>query len=207
MARNSVLSLQVLASDTPPHHQTTHRVMASLKGRYRPWRGSWKRPSAWEGVFKKPWPVWEHSHWEMVCPHQQRNFMGGALWQESKFNCCSSVFNCIAGQVHQEPWQGQASKGPASTGDWWGSLFPFREEWMANWHGYWYNRHWEKLQCPDTQGYITEEEQVTSQAKVPWHTNNITKYCLQGLNILPKWNNRKPAFRTATPSQSEIFLQ
>ena len=38
---------------------------------------------------------------------------------------------------------------------------------MANWHSYWYNRHWEKLQCPDTQGNIIEEEQVSSQAKVP----------------------------------------
>ena len=79
----------------------------------------------------------------------------------SRFSCCSSVFNCIAGQVHQEPWQDQVSKTPVSTDDWWGSLFPFREEWMANWHSYWYNRHWEKLQCPDTQGYITEKEQVT----------------------------------------------
>ena len=38
---------------------------------------------------------------------------------------------------------------------------------MANWHSYWYNRNWEKLQYPETRGYITEEEQVTSQAKVP----------------------------------------
>ena len=35
MAKNSVPFLQVLASDTPPHHQTTHGVMASLKGRSR----------------------------------------------------------------------------------------------------------------------------------------------------------------------------
>ena len=45
-------------------------------------------------------------------------------------------------------------------------LFPFREEWMANWHSYWYNWHWEKLQYPDTRRYITEEEQITSEAKV-----------------------------------------
>ena len=62
----------------------------------------------------------------------------------SRFNCSSSVFNCIAGQVHQEPWQGQANKDSANTGDRWGSLFPFREEWMANWHCNWYNWHWEE---------------------------------------------------------------
>ena len=33
MAKNSVPFLQVLASDTPTHHQTTHGVMASLKGK------------------------------------------------------------------------------------------------------------------------------------------------------------------------------
>ena len=36
MAKNSVLILQVLASDTPHHHQTTHEVMASLRDRSRP---------------------------------------------------------------------------------------------------------------------------------------------------------------------------
>ena len=36
MAKNSVPFLQVLPSDTPPHHQTTHRVMASLRDRSRP---------------------------------------------------------------------------------------------------------------------------------------------------------------------------
>ena len=35
MAKNSVLILQVLASDTPHHHQTTHKVMASLRDRSR----------------------------------------------------------------------------------------------------------------------------------------------------------------------------
>ena len=35
MAKNSVLILQVLASDTPHHHQTTHEVMASLRDRSR----------------------------------------------------------------------------------------------------------------------------------------------------------------------------
>ena len=35
MAKNSVLILQVLASDTPPHHQTTHIVMASSRDRSR----------------------------------------------------------------------------------------------------------------------------------------------------------------------------
>ena len=108
---------------------------------------------------------------------------------------------------YQEPWQGQASKDSVSTGDRWGSLFPFREEWMANWHCNWYNWHWEKLQYPDRWGYITEEEQVTSQAKVPWYISNFTYLSLQNLNILPKWNNRKPASWTDTPSQSEIFLQ
>ena len=204
MAKNSVPFLQVLVSDTPHHHQTTHRVMASLRDRSRLWRGSWKRPAAREGVIKKPWPAWEHSHWEMDCHRWQRYFMGG---KPSRFNCSSSVFNCIAGQVHQEPWQGQASKDPMSTGDRWGSLFPFRQEWMANWHCNWYNWHWEKLQYPDRQGYITEEQQVTSQAKVPRYTSNFTYLSLQNLNILPKWNNRKLAFWTATPSQSEIFLQ
>ena len=28
----------------------------------------------------------------------------------SRFNCSSSVFNCIAGQVHQQPWQGLGAK-------------------------------------------------------------------------------------------------
>ena len=125
----------------------------------------------------------------------------------SRFNYSSSVFNCIAGQVHQESWQGQANKDPVSTGDRWGSLFPFREEWMANWHCNWYNWHREKLQYPDRRGYITEEEQVTSQAKVPWYTNNITHFAFQNRNTLPKWNNRKTASGTTTPSQSEIFLQ
>ena len=55
---------------------------------------------------------------------------------------------------------------------------------MANW----YNWHWEKLQYPDRWGYITEEEQVTSQAKVPQHTNNFMYLSLQ----------------TSTSSQSEI---
>ena len=36
MAKNSVLILQVLVLDTPHHHQTTHRVMASLRDRSRP---------------------------------------------------------------------------------------------------------------------------------------------------------------------------
>ena len=36
MAKNSVLILQVLASDTPHHHQTTQGVMTSLRGRSRP---------------------------------------------------------------------------------------------------------------------------------------------------------------------------
>ena len=36
MAKNSVLFLQVLVSDTPPHHQTTHRVMASLRDISKP---------------------------------------------------------------------------------------------------------------------------------------------------------------------------
>ena len=35
MVKNSVPFLQVLASDTPPHHQTTHGVMASLRDRSR----------------------------------------------------------------------------------------------------------------------------------------------------------------------------
>ena len=35
MAKNSVPFLQVLVSDTPPHHQTTHGVMASLRDRSR----------------------------------------------------------------------------------------------------------------------------------------------------------------------------
>ena len=54
MAKNSVPFLQVLVLDTPPHHQTTHGVMASLRDRSRPQRGSWKRPAAQEGVIKKP---------------------------------------------------------------------------------------------------------------------------------------------------------
>ena len=28
----------------------------------------------------------------------------------SRFNCSLSVFNCIAGQVHQEPWQGPSEQ-------------------------------------------------------------------------------------------------
>ena len=36
---------------------------------------------------------------------------------------------------------------------------------MANWHCNRYNCHWEKLQYPDRRGYITEEEQVTSQSQ------------------------------------------
>ena len=36
MAKNSVSFLQVLVPDTPPHHQTTHRIMASLRDRSRP---------------------------------------------------------------------------------------------------------------------------------------------------------------------------
>ena len=35
MVKNSVPFLQVLVSDTPHHHQTTHRVMASLRDRSR----------------------------------------------------------------------------------------------------------------------------------------------------------------------------
>ena len=35
-AKNSVHILQVLVSDTPHHHQTTHEVMASLRDRSRP---------------------------------------------------------------------------------------------------------------------------------------------------------------------------
>ena len=62
---------------------------------------------------------------------------------------------------------------------------------MANWHSYRYNRHWEKLQCPDTWGYITEEEQVPSQAKKLRHSNNISIFCFQDCNTLPKWNNKK----------------
>ena len=142
MAKNSVPFLQVLASDTPHHHQTTHRVMASLKGRSRWWRGSWKRPSAWKESSRNP------DRFESTATGRWIAFTGrDTSWEEpcdkkgkpSRFNCSSSVFNCIAGQVHQEPWQGQVSKGPVSTGDWWGSLFPFREEWMANWHSNWYN--------------------------------------------------------------------
>ena len=36
MAKNSVPFLQILVSDTTPHHQTTHVVMASLRDRSRP---------------------------------------------------------------------------------------------------------------------------------------------------------------------------
>ena len=35
MVKNSVSFLQVLVSDTPHHHQTTHEVMASLRDRSR----------------------------------------------------------------------------------------------------------------------------------------------------------------------------
>ena len=71
-----------LGIDTPPCHQTTHRVMASSRDRSRQWQGSWRKQQALGGVSRKPWPVWEQCHWEMDCPHQQRYFMGGALWQE-----------------------------------------------------------------------------------------------------------------------------
>ena len=98
----------------------------------------------------------------------------------------SSVSNCFAGQVHQELGQGQTSKDPASTGDWWRSLFPFREGSMANWHSDRDKRHWEKLWHPDRWENITEEEQVPSQARKPWHSNNITIFCFQDLNTLPK---------------------
>ena len=40
MAKNSVHTLQVLVLDTPHHHQTTHKVMASSRDRSRPWKGS-----------------------------------------------------------------------------------------------------------------------------------------------------------------------
>ena len=76
---------------------------------------------------------------------------------------------------------------------------------MANWHCNWYHWHWEKLQHPDRWGYITEEEQVTSQAKVPWYTSNFMYFALQNPNILPKWNNRKPASRTSNPPKVKYF--
>ena len=172
MARSLMLFLQVLVSDTPPHHPTTHRVMASMRDRSR-----WRKPQALEGVFSKPWLVWEHSHWEMAFPHQQWYYMGGASWQERQLSgcsCSSSVSYCFTDQVHQELWQGQASKDSVLTGDWWRSLFPFSEGWMANWHSYRNQRHWEKLGHPDRRGYITEEEQVPSQAKKLRYSNNIT---------------------------------
>ena len=41
-----------------------------------------ERPTVPGGVIKKPWPAWEHSHWEMVCHRHLKYFMGGALLQE-----------------------------------------------------------------------------------------------------------------------------
>ena len=176
MVKNSVPFLQGLVSDTPHHHQTTHGVMASLRdpndeeahGKGQQLRKESSRsPDQLESTVTGRWTAiaGRDTSWEEPCDKKGK---------PSRFNCSLSVFYCIAGQVHQEPWQGQVSKDPMSTGDRWESLFPFREEWMVNRYCNRYNWHWEKPQYPDRRGYITEEEQFTSQAKVPWYTSNCT---------------------------------
>ena len=46
-------------------------------------------------------------------------------------------------------------------------------KWRPSNHWWLVRRYWEKLWHTDRQGYITEEEQVPSQAKKLWHSNNI----------------------------------
>ena len=102
MARSSVLFLQVLASDIPPHHQTTHRVKTDLDGEkahgkgHQHWKESSRSPDQFESTATGGWFALTgiDTSWEEPCDKKG---------SPSGCSCCSPVSNCIAGQVHQEP--------------------------------------------------------------------------------------------------------
>ena len=176
--------------DSEKAHRKSHKHWKEFSG----------SPNQFESTATGRWPaltsrdtLWEKHH------NKKGNSSGPS--------CCSSVSYCLQVKYTKNYDKARWAKTQWSLVISEEVLFCFREGWMANWYSYRSKRHWEKLGHPDRQGYTTEEEQVSSQDKKLQYINNIWQIVFQDINTLPKWNNKYFAFRTATPSQSEILLQ
>ena len=165
------------------------------------WEESSRSPDWLESTATGRWTaiaIWNTS-WEEPCNKKGK---------PSRFNCSSSVFNCIAGQVHQEPWQGQVQTKTQQT------LVIGEEVYFLSGKNEW--QIGIVTGTTDTgrsYNILTDEgtslRRNRSHLKSRCHDIPIISRTLPSRTSTPSQSEitGKPLPRTETPSQSEIFLQ